>query len=107
MWRCRLQAERPSNAQQTAPRRLTLQDAIGLALKQNLSVRVASTQVEELEGTRDRRRASLLPHVNGDALANRENIDLARHGNFLSHRFLTVVGTVQRTMISASRRANP
>ena len=77
----------PVDAQQTAPRRLTLKDAIGLALKQNLSVRVASAQVEELEGTRERRRASLLPHVNGDALANRENIDLARHGNFLS-RFL-------------------
>jgi outer membrane protein TolC len=59
---------------------LTLREAIGLALKQNLSVRVASTQVEELEGTRDRRRASLLPHASGDALANRENIDLAALG---------------------------
>ena len=68
------------NAQQAAPRRLTLNDAIGLALKQNLSVRVANTQVEQLEGTRDRRRASLLPHVNGDALANRENIDLGAMG---------------------------
>ncbi len=68
------------DAQQTAPRRLTLREAIGLALKQNLSVRVASTQVEELEGTRARRRASLLPHVNGDALANRENIDLRAMG---------------------------
>ena len=70
----------PVEAQQTAPRRLTLREAIGLALKQNLSVRVASTQVEELEGTRARRRASLLPHVNGDALANRENIDLRAMG---------------------------
>jgi outer membrane protein TolC len=70
----------PASAQQPAPRRLTLREAISLALKQNLSVRVASTQVEELEGTRDRRRASLLPHVNGDALANRENIDLAALG---------------------------
>ena len=43
-------------------------------------MRVASAQVEELEGTRDRRRASLLPHVNGDALANRQNIDLAALG---------------------------
>jgi outer membrane protein TolC len=68
------------DAQQTAPRRLALRDAIGLALKQNLSVRVASTQVEELAGTRDRRRASLLPHVNGNALANRENIDLGAMG---------------------------
>ncbi len=80
MWRCRLRRGRPCDAQQTPPRRLTLRDAIGLALKQNLSVRVASAQVEELEGTRDRRRASLLPHVNGDALANRENIDLGAMG---------------------------
>ncbi|MGO8732842.1 MAG: TolC family protein [Terriglobia bacterium] len=70
----------PVQAQQTAPRRLSLQEAIGLALKQNLSVRLASAQVGELEGTRERRRASLLPHVNGDALANRENIDLRAMG---------------------------
>ena len=70
----------PVHAQQPTPRRLTLNDAIGLALKQNLSVRVASAQVDELEGTRERRRASLLPHVNGDALANRQNIDLAALG---------------------------
>ena len=69
-----------AQAQQVPARRLTLNDAIGLALKQNLSVRVASTQVEELEGTRERRRASLLPHVNGDALGNRQNIDLAALG---------------------------
>ena len=43
-------------------------------------MRVASAQVDELEGTRERRRASLLPHVNGDALANRQNIDLAALG---------------------------
>jgi outer membrane protein TolC len=67
-------------AQQAAPQRLTLRDAINLALKQNLSVRVASTQVEELEGTRQRRLASLLPRVTGDALANRQNIDLAAMG---------------------------
>ena len=70
----------PAGGQQVTPQRLTLQEAITLALKKNLSVRVASTQVEELEGTRARRRASLLPHVNGDALANRENIDLGAMG---------------------------
>ena len=45
----------PGNAQQTTPQRLTLKAAIGLALKQNLSVLVANTQVEELAGTRARR----------------------------------------------------
>ena len=75
-----LAGESGTRAQQTSPQRLTLRDAISLALKQNLSVRVASAQVDELEGTRERRRASLLPHVNGDALANRQNIDLAALG---------------------------
>ena len=75
-----LMAETPGQAQQTAPQRLTLRDAITLALKQNLSVRVANTQVEELAGTRERRRASLLPHVNGNVLGNRENMDLGALG---------------------------
>jgi outer membrane protein TolC len=70
----------PANAQQTTPPRLTLRGAIGLALKQNLSVLVANTQVGELAGTRARRLASLLPHVNADALANRQNIDLGAMG---------------------------
>lgn len=67
-------------AQSTSPHRLTLQEAIGMALQQNLSVRVASAEAAELEGTRDRRRSSLLPHVNANALANRQNIDLAAMG---------------------------
>jgi len=70
----------PGNAQQTTPQRLTLKAAIGLALKQNLSVLVANTQVEELAGTRARRLASLLPHVNADALANLQNVDLGALG---------------------------
>lgn len=69
-----------TRAQQTPPRRLTLENAIELALKKNLSVLVAGTQVEEFEGTRQRRLASLLPHVTGNALANRQNIDLAAMG---------------------------
>ncbi|MFZ0960952.1 MAG: TolC family protein [Terriglobia bacterium] len=71
---------KPVDAQQSAPQRLTLKDAINLALKQNLSVRVASAQVEGSEGTRERRRASLLPHASADALGNRENIDLGAMG---------------------------
>ena len=52
-------------AQQVSPQRLTLREAIELALKNNLSVRVAGTQVDELQGTRERREASLLPRVSG------------------------------------------
>ena len=70
----------PGNAQQTTPQRLTLKAAIGLALKQNLSVLVANTQVEELAGTRARRLASLLPRANANALANLQNIDLGALG---------------------------
>lgn len=70
----------PAEGQATVPRRLTLQEAISLALKQNLSVRVASAQVEELAGTVSRRRSALLPHASGNALANRQNIDLAALG---------------------------
>ena len=72
--------ESPAAAQQTTSQRLTLKQAIDLALKQNLSVRVAGTEVDELEGTRERRLASLLPHVSGDLLANRQNVNLAALG---------------------------
>jgi len=67
-------------AQQASPRRLTLKEAIGLALKNNLSARVAETQVDELEGTRERREASLLPRVSGNLLANRQNVNLGALG---------------------------
>ena len=67
-------------AQQPPAQRLSLTDAINLALKQNLSVRVASTQIEELRGTNERRRSTLLPHATADALINRENVDLAALG---------------------------
>jgi outer membrane protein TolC len=70
----------PGGGQQAVPLRLTLKEAIGLALKKNLSVRVAGTEVDELEGTRERRLASLLPHVSGDTLANRQNIYLGAMG---------------------------
>ena len=69
-----------ASAQQALPQRLTLREAIELALKKNLSVRVAGTEVDELKGTRERRFAPLLPHVSGDLLANRENLNLAALG---------------------------
>jgi outer membrane protein TolC len=71
---------KPVSAQQVSPKRLTLTEAIQLALKNNLSVRVARTQVDELEGTRERREASLLPHASGNLLANRQNVNLGALG---------------------------
>jgi outer membrane protein TolC len=68
-------------AQQPAPYRLTLQDAIQKALEANLSVLVAGTRVDEAEGTRIRRlSAALLPRVNTQAYANVQNRDLRAFG---------------------------
>jgi outer membrane protein TolC len=68
-------------AQQPAPYRLTLQDAIQKALQANLGVLLAGTKVEEAEGTRMRRlSAALLPRVNAQAYANVQNRDLRAFG---------------------------
>jgi outer membrane protein TolC len=68
-------------AQQPAPYRLTLQDAIQKALQANLSVLAAGTRVEEAEGTRMRRlSAALLPRVNAQVYANYQNHDLQAQG---------------------------
>jgi outer membrane protein TolC len=68
-------------AQQPAPYRLTLQDAIQKALQANLSVLTAGTKVDEAEGTRQRRfSAALLPRVNAQAYANMQNRNLRAFG---------------------------
>jgi outer membrane protein TolC len=66
-----------SGAAQLAPRRITLNQAVQLALKNNLSVRVAGAQIEEASGARQRQHAALLPRVTGDTLANMQNRNLA------------------------------
>jgi outer membrane protein TolC len=66
---------------QTAPYRLTLQDAIQKALKANLNVLVSGSRVDEAEGTRQRRlAAALLPRVNAQVYANVQNRDLNAFG---------------------------
>ena len=55
---------------QSTPRRLTLKDAINLALKQNVDVQVSATDIDEAKGTRTRSLAVLLPHASADSLAN-------------------------------------
>jgi outer membrane protein TolC len=68
-------------AQQPPPYRLTLRDAIQKGLQANLSVLVASTRVDEAEGTRERRlSAALLPRVNAQTYANVQNRDLRAFG---------------------------
>ena len=70
-----------SAAQEPAPYRLTLRDAIQQALQANLNVLVADTRVEEAEGTRLRRlSAALLPQVRAQSYANYQNRSLAAFG---------------------------
>lgn len=60
--------------------RLTLRVAIDLALKKNLGVRVAGTQVDEDAGTQLRRKAALEPRVTADAFANLQDRNLQALG---------------------------
>ena len=71
--------------QQVPPQRLSLKEAIDLAVKQNISVRVSGTHIAEQEGAGERAKASLYPRVSGDALANRESVDLAALGITFPH----------------------
>jgi outer membrane protein TolC len=68
-------------AQQPAPYRLTLQDAIQKALQANLNVLVAGTHVDEANGALERSRAAaLLPRVSAQTYANFQNRDLRAFG---------------------------
>lgn len=61
--------------------RITLQDAIQIGLKANLSVLLSNSRVDEAEGTRLRRlSAALLPRVNAQTYANFQNRDLRAFG---------------------------
>jgi len=93
MWMVGLAAGLTAVAQQPAPYRLTLQDAIQKALQANLSVLVAGTRVEEAEGTRMRRlSAALLPRVSAQTYANVQNHDLRAEG--LSFTGIPIPSTV-------------
>lgn len=94
IWVIGLAAGITAVAQQPAPYRLTLQDAIRKALQANLSVLVAGTRVEEAEGTRMRRlSAALLPRVNVQTYANMQNHDLRAEGlSFTGLPIPSVVG---------------
>jgi outer membrane protein TolC len=68
-------------AQQPAPYRLTLRDAIQKALQANLNVLVAGTRVDEAEGARQRSMsAALLPRVNAQTYASVQNRNLRAFG---------------------------
>jgi outer membrane protein TolC len=68
-------------AQQPAPYRLTLADAIQQGLRANLNVLVAGTRVDEDEGALERSRAAaLLPRVTAETYANAQNRNLRAFG---------------------------
>ncbi|MGO9086635.1 MAG: TolC family protein [Candidatus Sulfotelmatobacter sp.] len=70
-----------SAAQEQAPYRLTLREAIEKGLQANLSVLVADTRIKEAEGTDVRRlSAALLPRVRGESYANFQNRNLRAFG---------------------------
>ena len=69
-----------ASAQEAAPLRLTLQEAIEKGLQANLGVLVADTRVQELAGTRTRRRANLLPRVRTQSFVNLQNRNLSAFG---------------------------
>jgi outer membrane protein TolC len=72
-------------AQQPAPYRLTLQEAIQKALQANLSVLEAGTRVGEAEGTRMRRMsAAMLPRVTAQTYASALNRNLRAFGMSLT-----------------------
>lgn len=69
------------DASATSPYRLTLQDAIQMGLRANLSVLLAGAQVDDAAGTRVRRLSvALLPRVNAQTYANFQNRDLRAFG---------------------------
>ncbi len=65
---------------QASPEKLSLRAAIALALKNNLSVRVAGTQVDEAVGTQIRRKSGLEPVVTSDAVAKIQDTNLRAIG---------------------------
>lgn len=70
----------PATAQVPEPKRLTLREAIGLALDNNLQAILASGQTEEAEGELRQALARLLPSFEGGVSEAREKINLAAFG---------------------------
>jgi outer membrane protein TolC len=75
-----LLAAAPACAQEQAPYKLTLQDAIQRGLRANLRVLVSGARVQEAQATRDRRLANLLPRARTEFSANLQNRNLSAFG---------------------------
>ncbi len=68
------------DAQQPTPYRLSLREAIQQALKNNVNVLTAWTQVDEAEAVRTRYHSALLPHVLSESYAKVQNLSLNAFG---------------------------
>jgi outer membrane protein TolC len=68
-----------------APEKLSLEDAIALALRNNLGVLVAGEQIQQDEGARERAKSALLPQVTAHALINEQDINLHALGFNFQH----------------------
>jgi outer membrane protein TolC len=79
-------------AQETAPLKLTLKDAVNLALKQNPQVILANLGVSESEQDRLLARAALLPQVDARASENVNRLNLAATIGFRFPGFAEHVG---------------
>ena len=79
-------------AQETAPVKLTLKDAVNLALKQNPQVILANLGVSESEQDRLLARAALLPQVDARASENVNRLNLAATIGFRFPGFAEHVG---------------
>ncbi len=65
-----------ATAQETAPLRLTLKDAVALALQQNPQVILANLNVKQTEQDRNIARSGLLPQVSGNVAESVHRINL-------------------------------
>jgi len=70
LWLCGALAASPALSQQakTAPRQLSLDEAVQLALKHNHAVRLATYHVDEAQHVKDAARSSYLPSIRNDTV---------------------------------------
>jgi outer membrane protein TolC len=78
----------------SAPQRLSLEDAIALALRNNLGVLVAGEQIQQDEGARVRAKSPLLPQVTAHALVNEQDINLRALGFNFSIPGITIPSVI-------------
>ena len=81
LFSARAQDPSPATQQNSAPYRLTLNDAIQKGLQANLNVLLSDSRVDQAEGARQRRfSAALLPRLTVETYANVHNLNVRAFG---------------------------